>query len=110
MQCFSKRRVLIITILFSRELTLSKLSGTVHAGGMPKFFVLCFAFQTLNTFNNPRDGRTLIRDIDRLQMFSISMVNTAGFLICLSSFRPGNMIVIAALRTFRAMAMYFVKL
>ena len=76
MQCPSKILLLIITVLFSRELILSKLSGTVYAGGMPKFFVLCFGFQTLNTFDDPKDGRTLIRGIDRLQMLSISMVKT----------------------------------
>ena len=76
MQYLSKRRLLIKTVLFSRELFLSKLSGTVYAGGMPKFFVLCFGFQTLNTFDDPKDGRTLIRDIDRLQILSISVWST----------------------------------
>ena len=109
MQCLGMRRLLIITAFFSRELTLSKLSGMVYAGGMPKSFVLCFDFQTLNMFDDPRNGRTLIRSIDRLQL-PISTVNRADFLILLSFFRPGNMIMIAALRTFLAMAMHFVML
>ena len=110
MQCLSERRLLIITAFFSRELTLSKLSGMVYAGGMPKSFVLCFDFQTLNMFDDPRNGRTLIRSIDRLQIHSISTVDTADFLILLSVFTPGNMIMMAALRTFLAMAMHFVML
>ena len=43
-------------------------------------------------------------------MLSISTVNTADFSMLLCFFRPGNMIVIAALRTFHAMVMHFVML
>ena len=60
-------------------------------------------------FDDPRNGRTLIRNIDRLQL-PISTVNTADFLILHSVSTPGNMIMMAALRTFLAMAMHFVML